>query len=86
MFRSLAVFALVAGMTVPALAQDAVRTERVQFARGASSASLTGTLRGNTTIDYVIGARAGQTMTVSMCTSNASAYFNAAAGQSGRSD
>lgn len=76
MFRSIAVLALVAGLTAPALAQDAVRTERVYFARGTSSAALAGTLRGDATVDYVVGAREGQTMTVSLRASNASAYFN----------
>ncbi|MGH7028378.1 hypothetical protein [Brevundimonas sp.] len=68
--------ALLAVVTLPAAAQDHSRTERVQFARGASSATLHGNLHGYDSVDYVLGARRGQTLSVRMQTSNASAYFN----------
>ena len=75
-----AVFALAAVMTValalPAVAQDHSRTERVQFARGASSATLHGNIHGYDTVDYVLGARGGQTLNVRLQPTNASAYFN----------
>ena len=75
-----AAFALVAIMTavmaLPAGAQDHSRTERVQFARGASSATLHGNLHGYDTVDYVLGARAGQTLSVRLQPTSASAYFN----------
>jgi len=58
---------------------DATRSERVQFARGHSSATITGELRGYDTVDYRIGVRAGQTVHVSMRGSNASGYFNVSA-------
>lgn len=61
---------------IPAIAQAPVRTERVQFARGATSATIRGSIRGYDTVDYIVGARAGQTMSVSLQTSNTSAYFN----------
>ncbi|MFC5390502.1 hypothetical protein U0030_15270 [Brevundimonas bullata] len=71
-----AAFAVAAAMTavlaLPAGAQDHSRTERVQFARGASSA----TLHGYDTVDYVLGARRGQTLNVRLQPTNASAYFN----------
>ena len=80
MFRyaALAASALVAmgAIAVPAAAQDHGRTERVQFARGTSSATLRGNVHGYDSVDYVVGARRGQTLTVSMRTTNASAYFN----------
>jgi len=63
-------------LTQPALAQDHTRTERVQFARGTSAATLHGNVHGYDSVDYVIGARRGQTLSVRMQTSNASAYFN----------
>lgn len=75
-----AVFALAAVMTaalaLPAVAQDHSRTERVQFARGASSATLHGNIHGYDTVDYVLGARGGQTLNVRLQPTNASAYFN----------
>ena len=60
----------------PASAQDEIRTERVRFARGESSATVEGTIRGYESVDYVLGAKAGQYMNVSMATDNASSYFN----------
>lgn len=61
-------------VTSPVVAQD--RTQRVQFARGASSATVKGQVKGDAGVTYVIGASAGQTMTVSMKTSNGANYFN----------
>lgn len=73
--RSLAVLAAlgVFGATTTH-AQD--RTERVSFAQGATGTILTGTIRGNQGANYILGAAAGQKMSVSMTTDNASAYFN----------
>ena len=68
--------ALTAVMALPAAAQDHSRTERVQFARGASSATLHGNVHGYDTVDYVLGARGGQTLNVRLQPTNASAYFN----------
>lgn len=68
--------AMVTALAVPSLAQAPIRTERVQFAKGASSKAIKATIKGDQSVDYVVGARAGQTMTVSLTTSNASNYFN----------
>jgi len=61
-----------------AFASDAVtiRKERVQFAAGASSAIIKGRLKGDATVDYVIGARAGQTLAVTLKRSSGQNYFN----------
>lgn len=70
-------FALLAALffgTVAA-AQEPV-TQRVQFERGYSAATLNGSLTGYQSIHYLLGARAGQRMIVDMSTSNASTYFN----------
>jgi len=63
-------------IAMPATAQAPIRTERVQFARGANSATVRGAIRGYDTVDYVVGARVGQSMSVSLQTSSKSAYFN----------
>lgn len=63
-------------VVAPAIAQSPTRSERVQFPRGTASQVVRGTIRGYSTVDYIIGARAGQTMRVNMRTGNASAYFN----------
>ncbi|QTC87747.1 hypothetical protein [Brevundimonas pondensis] len=75
MFKPLLLAALMA-VALPATAQDHSRTERVQFARGASSATLHGNIHGYDTVDYVLAARGGQTLNVRLQPTNASAYFN----------
>ena len=60
---------------LPALAQ-ASKTQRVQFKPGATSATITGTIKGDQDIDYVVGAKQGQSMNVSMATKHGSTYFN----------
>ncbi|WP_238995777.1 hypothetical protein [Sphingomonas solaris] len=60
----------------PAIAQAPVRTERLQLSRGESSKTVRGTVRGYDSVDYLVGVRAGQAMSVSLRTTNRSAYFN----------
>ena len=55
---------------------DEVRTESVRFEKGASSASIQGSLKGYETVQYTLGARQEQRMTVDMTTDNGAAYFN----------
>jgi len=59
-----------------ALAAAGIRTERVHFKAGASSAVIEGKITGDETVDYVLGARKGQSMNVSMATDNGANYFN----------
>jgi hypothetical protein len=49
--------------------------EVVRFARGASSATVEATITGHETRDYVLGARAGQTLKVTLWTKG-TLYFN----------
>ena len=49
--------------------------ERIHFARGNDNAAVEGSVTGSHHRDYVLGARAGQTMSVSLITKG-SAYFN----------
>jgi hypothetical protein len=48
----------------------------VQFQQGRDSASLKGRIKGDETVDYQLGARAGQTMAVTLKSSNRFTYFN----------
>jgi hypothetical protein len=59
-----------------AVAADGIEKKTVQFAKGASSATVKGTLKGDQTIDYALRAKAGQTMTVTFKGSNGANYFN----------
>jgi hypothetical protein len=51
-------------------------TKPVQFAKGATSTAIEGTIAGDDDIDYTIRAAAGQTLTVSLRKSNAQNFFN----------
>lgn len=53
-----------------------IETRPIRFARGASSATVEGSLTGDQTVDYTLGAKAGQTMTVRLETSSTGNYFN----------
>lgn len=57
-------------------AARAIESRPVQFAKGASSATLKGSLKGDKIIDYKLRARTGQTMTVGLKTDNTANYFN----------
>jgi hypothetical protein len=48
--------------------------QRVRFARGASSAQVSGTIKGYKYIDYVVGARAGQTLSLRITGSSAAQF------------
>ena len=53
-----------------------IRTERVHFKKGANSAVVEASIKGYETVDYVLGARAGQYMNVSLATKHGATYFN----------
>lgn len=70
------VLALLAGLISSAQAANDIRTQRVQFAKGATSATVEGTIKGYETVDYLLRAGQGQYMNVSMATDNSASYFN----------
>jgi hypothetical protein len=70
----IALTVLLAGAAAPADAQD--RVERIQFAKGAHSKAIRGRVVGSNGVAYVVAARAGQTVTADLSTSNGSNYFN----------
>lgn len=63
-------------LTSPLRAADAPVEERVHFAKGASSATVSGQITGADFIDFVLGARGGQQMKVHFHADNAGADFN----------
>ena len=65
---------LAAGSRV--LAADSIEVRPLHFAKGASSATVKASIKGHQTIDYTLRAKAGQTMSVTLKTSNGSNYFN----------
>lgn len=64
--HSLLLTSLLALTPMLATAADRVTTTPVQFTKGASSATLRGTLSGYETVRYTVAARAGQTMAVTI--------------------
>jgi hypothetical protein len=58
------------------LAAQAPEKKPVEFPKGGSGVTITGTVKGSQTIDYTLRAQAGQVMAVTFKPSNASAYFN----------
>lgn len=75
MGRLLAACALVV-VSSWACAVDGITSRPLQFAKGTSTATVTGSLKGDKTIDYKLRAKAGQSMSVTLKTSNAANYFN----------
>jgi hypothetical protein len=75
MTRSTIMLAAIAALAI-ASAATAQQQIPVQFAKGTSTATIAGTITGDVYRDYLVAARAGQTLAVSMKTSNPSAYFN----------
>ena len=75
-FLSILVMAVCTAVS-PSLAQEKVD---IRFDAGASSTTINGTVRGDEYIDYVVNARGGQTMVVSLTVTGTngtgSAYFN----------
>ena len=73
--------AVLSAHTVSAQDSD-VTTKRVQFKKGATSVTLKGTISGRATHDYVLGAKAGQALSVRMSSDNTFLYFNVLNGAS----
>ena len=75
-FRWLVALAWASLTTGLALAQGDTRTERIQFKKGESSAAVTGQIKGYQSVDYLVGARKGQTANISLATKHTATYFN----------
>lgn len=52
------------------------RHEEIRFRKGASSATLTGAIKGYESVDYTLRAKGGQSMVAELKPNNASTYFN----------
>ena len=63
-------------VSAPLVMADKVTTERVKFASGTSGTSIQGEVKGYDTMQYLVGAKGGQAMTVSLATKSTSTYFN----------
>ncbi len=82
---SLALAASLAFGATTVAAQD-LRTERLAFEAGRSSATFQDEITGRESVSYLIGAEAGQRMVIGLESVNASLYFNVYAPGSGPGD
>jgi hypothetical protein len=68
---------LIAVSSLPAQAEGGIRAQRVQFAKGATSAVINnGKITCYQSVDYLLGVAQGQYMNVSVATDNTASYFN----------
>jgi hypothetical protein len=77
---------LITAFGIASAAADDLRTERVHFKAGQSGTSIKGRIVGYESVSYVLGAEAGQTMTVALKPSNLATYFNVYAPGQGPGD
>ena len=75
-------FALLSGLAM----SDEVRTETLQFAKGATGTSVSDNITGYNAIHYKVTARAGQRMAVQLSTRHLATYFNVFAPGTGPGD
>ncbi len=62
--------------SLPVAHAEEITTQAVHFAKGHSSATLKGAIKGRQTIDYTLRAKAGQTMSVKLQSAHGANYFN----------
>lgn len=74
-----AVLALMATAAFAADVQKGARTEPVKFAKGATTTVVSGELKGEQYVDYMVTGGAGQTLAVTLKGSNQQNYFNVTA-------
>ena len=61
-------------LMVPAMAKDKIMTHQVHFAKGTTGSTVKGFVKGYDSVLYKLGAKAGQSMRVSI--ESKKAYFN----------
>jgi len=71
----MAIVSSVIVLAMPAIGQS-IRKEEVNLKTGGSSTTLKAQITGDQIVDYVLRAKAGQKMTVTLMSGNPSCYFN----------
>ncbi|HEY8568986.1 hypothetical protein [Microbulbifer sp.] len=77
---------LLLGLTSTVCAAEEARTEILQFAKGATGTSVSGSISGYETVNYKVTAKAGQQMVVKLATNHTATYFNVFAPGTGPGD
>ncbi|TNC65375.1 SH3 domain-containing protein [Rubellimicrobium roseum] len=73
--RTLLVAASLA-LTAVAIQAQEIRTEQVRFAAGATGTSISDEVTGRESVSYLVGAQAGQVMSVVLSSDSTAVYFN----------
>ena len=60
----------------PVFSWSQIETKKISFAAGKNDTNVSGTIKGQQTIDYTVQARGGQKMTVVLTTKHTALYFN----------
>ena len=71
----LLIFFLAVGLSVTVTAREE-RNEQIQFANGATGATISSSITGYESVNYRLTAKAGQIMTVTLSTDHTATYFN----------
>jgi hypothetical protein len=74
--RQLITLTLIMAFCITAADAGDTRTEHVRFQGGHTGTSIRGKIVGYESVSYVLGAEAGQTMTIALKPSNSATYFN----------
>lgn len=61
---------------VPAILLGQIQSKKVSFPTGKSNTIVSGTIKGETTVDYVVSTKAGQELSANLKSKNSSLYFN----------
>jgi hypothetical protein len=63
-------------LAITLIGNAAAATKQIQFAKGKSSATISGTVKGGEDVDHVLRANAGQTLNIDFKASKGAAFFN----------
>ena len=77
---------LAAALLVASFTTDSFALSRIRFARGRTSATVSGTLIGGASRSYVLGASRGQTMTVRVTSTNGSVWIDIGGNDVGKAE
>lgn len=72
----LAILAAALGMLSAGDLPAQARVQAIHFRPGSTSTAIAGKVQGDQSVDYLLNARAGQKLSVSLTSSNRSVYFN----------
>lgn len=64
--QTMTLFTIAALLCMPAMAKDTVTTHQVHFDKGTTGTTVKGSVKGYDTVNYKLGAKAGQSMRVSL--------------------